>query len=227
MTLRPLKTLSLLASTCLLLAGCKEEPASNRRILAKNVVLDAQASQKTGVSAAQAAQDSNVDPDLRVLASNVQLDNANNALESSNLQAALDDELAVGLATLLPGTTWSITNRAGDPEYNGSTGELTFNKDGTATLVSGKFAVIGMGHPGSSSDGGTISPNCTPTKMTYEVIGDTTIYLNVTVTASGTESSSSAVPVVAARKRDELLLVGSSGCGLTGEDRISVLTRKP
>lgn len=87
-----------------------------RRILAKNVVLNAQASQKTGVSAAQTAQDSNVDPDLRVLASNVQLDNANNALESSNLQAALDDELAVGLATLLPGTTWSITNRAGDPE---------------------------------------------------------------------------------------------------------------
>lgn len=68
-----------------------------------------------------------------------------NSLRSKNLQETIDDELAVDLKGLLPGSTWTIKNVTADQTFANTTGRITFSLDGkTLTLESGYFASAGL-----------------------------------------------------------------------------------
>lgn len=215
----------LFALSSLSLLGCDGGNTSGptpgaKRVLARNVVFNATGAQAGGVSAFQASGD--VDPDLKVLATNVEVSNTGNALASNNLQSALDNELAVDLATALPGSTWTIQNRSADDTYGNVGGEVTFTKDGKMTLT-GRFAAAGL------VSGAETSFCNIPTDMRYEVLGNAVVYVSAHVKGreGSYEEDQVVVPAVAARTRDTIVMVGSGGCGIIGQDRVSILTRKP
>lgn len=200
-------------------SGNSTSPAPGaKRVLARNVVFNATGAQAGQVRAASAGDE--VDPNLKVLASNVEVSNTGNTLASNNLQSALDDELAVNLATALPGSTWTIRNRSEDSTYSAA-GEVNFTADGKATLT-GYFAAGGL------VSGAEDSYCNIPVEIRYEVLGNAVLYVSARVKGreGGYEENQVVIPTVAARTRDTIVLVGSGGCGAVGQDRVSILTRK-
>lgn len=140
-------------------------------------------------------------------------------LESTTLQAALDNELAVNLNTLLPDTTWNVTNITKDETYEDTTGQITFNEDGTITLESGRVAVAGWVASSEDSD-------CTyPENIEYTIYNNNVMFLTWDAVSDGNSSSDSTAITLFANSTDSLGMIGTGGCGQLGSDRISVLER--
>jgi hypothetical protein len=216
--------LPLLTASALGLLGCdggSTPSADGKRVLARNVIFSSSSSAQGGDRSAMASATEDVDPNLKVLAQNVEVSNVGNTLAAKNLQSALDDELAVDLATLLPGTTWTIENRTYDEAY-GRTGEVTFTKDGQMTL-SGYFAAGGM------VSGSVEDSNCEiPQEIHYEMLGNSVLYLTTQIKGRCCDGlvPRDFLPFVAAHTKDKIILVGQGGCGGQAVDRVSILTRK-
>lgn len=90
-------------------------------------------------------QASDLPDNVQVLASQVVVDTKNNALESSNLQAALDTEIAVDLTTNIVGV-WNIENISDGVLFGTgptTTGRVEFKPDGSFVVLSGGFAAPG------------------------------------------------------------------------------------
>lgn len=219
---------TLVAASVVTLLGCdggSSPTPGAKRVLASNVIVRPSSSLQGGHVSAMTvrAAEEGVDPNLKVLAENVEISNMGNALASSNLQSALDNELAVDLTALLPGSTWTIQNRTADATYKGFGGEVSFSADGKMT-VSGHFAAAGLV---SESVADTF---CNfPISATYEVLSNSVLYLSARVKGrtDGSEGDQLVVPIVVSRTKDSITLVGGGGCGALGEDRVSILTRKP
>jgi hypothetical protein len=159
----------------------------------------------------------------------VLIDNSKNGLASTNLQDALDNELAKRVTVSLPGTTWAITNKTADWWYQGSTGQVTF-ADTTLSLVQGgKFAAAGIvtDYTGLMSGTTTIT-----TPISYEFISDSTYYVtwdvsnNISYGDPMITHFSSLFKIVAVAG-DKITIVGWGGAGGAGVPRVSVLTRVP
>src|SRR4030067_3859102 len=103
-----------------------------------------------------------------VLAKNILIEKTGNSLISNDLQNALDNELGIKLSEVLPGTTWTITNKTTDSWYKGTTGQVTFY-DGTLTIDQGRFAAGGLYAPNDNPEpGGCQADPQTP--ISYEII---------------------------------------------------------
>lgn len=156
------------------------------------------------------ADASAIDTSTQVLAKNVLIEKAGNKLISNDLQSALDDELAINLSEYLPGTTWTIKNKAGMDWFRDTTGQLTFSS-GSFSLDQGKFAAADI------PDKLTICTDTPP--FSYEIISDSVIYLtyNINCVNAGPTSISRTL-TVAAKNKNNIILVGFNGY-------ISILTR--
>ena len=105
----------------------------------------------------------------QIHAQDVILSNGGNNLQSSNLQQALDSEMRVDLAKLLPGTTWTITNKDSDELYMNTTGRVSFTST-AMKLEAGRFAVFGQVHTNENTYCNAHSD------IEYELISDSVIF---------------------------------------------------
>lgn len=157
--------------------------------------------------------------DVVIRTRDVSSNNPNTYLESTNLQNALDNELAVNLSDFLPGTTWTVTNITSDTIYANSTGQVTFSSDGIV-LDAGRLAALGITHDDEET-------GCSPllTDISYDLYMNSIIYANWTTGSAELSYDHSAVVSVFVQSKDSIGLIGSGGCGEVGVDRISILTR--
>lgn len=149
---------------------------------------------------------------LKIPASQVLFDNADSTLGASNAQDAFQ-ELSLKLSEVMVGT-WTIVNR-NQEEYHTATGTVTIGADGTFNLSSGSFAAIGMGTDGSlcdHSDSGQV----------YDLIANGVVMF----THMNGAVQNTVIPTLASLKQDEIVFVGSGGCGSVGRQRVSVLSRE-
>ena len=190
------------------------------RVLAKNIVFKSVA----GALAPRAADSSEIDMTTTVLAENVQLETTDNALNSNNLQDALNNEMAIDLSKLLPGTTWTVTNKSANSTYKGTTGQVTFSNDGTFTIDSGRFAAGGI-----ISASENVSSCYIPTgPINYELLSNAIMYLSWTGDLPQYNTDNypiDGIITVVAKSKDSIILVGEGGCGGQGMQRVSVLTK--
>lgn len=210
-----------LLSICLLSCGSgNNESTSNvsnvstRQISAKNVLL---------TSAHASLGDKNtskkeLDTTTTVSADNVLIDTAANSLTSTNLQDALDKEMAINLSQMLPGTTWMIINKTTDPVHKGcATGQVTFSAD-TLMIDQGSFAAAGLRFDTTC---GQLTCDFPDTPISYEVLQNSIMY----VTWRNNNWDWSANITIFARNRNTLSMIGEGGCGGQGMSRISILTK--
>lgn len=189
-----------------------------QRVLAKNILF------RTSVAnaAIKKSDSAYTNSTTQVTADNVVIDTSGNVLTSTNLQDALNNEMAVDLSKLLPGTTWTITNKTSQSFYSGTTGQVTFSTNSTLTVDSGRFAAGGIV---SASEN---FPTCyIPTgPIDYELLSNTIMYLswNGIMVGLGTYQQDGIITVIA-KSKDSIILVGEGGCGGSGVQRISVLTK--
>lgn len=156
--------------------------------------------------------------DVMITTDNPQGNTPASYLESTDLQSALDDELAIDLATLLPGTTWTVENVTSDDTYNGFTGQVSFTAD--AMIVDeGRIAAFGLTHPDTDS----ICDDDNLSDVVYTLYSTNLLYASWTAGEFNDENT--VVVTVFADDTDTLGLVGAGGCGEVGIDRISILTR--
>lgn len=161
---------------------------------------------------------------LAVSASNITLNNdASTAsiasfTESENLQDALDNEIAIDFASLLPGTTWTVTNVSEEDDYTGTTGQITFSEDGASfSLDSGRMA------PGGLVDADEDSSCNAPTgDISYTLYNNQVLYITWSPETGGT--SSTALQLFG-NSTESIGLLGSGGCGNVGGERFATLTR--
>ena len=200
---------------------------SQKQVLARNVILNSSANlQRDQITTTNAAAAAELDTETQVLAENVVVDTSANALSSTNLQSVLDDEMVVNLSTLLPGTTWTVSNRDNfKGTYSGTqaTGSITF-EDSTITVNSGSLAAAGY----VSVAVGELPFTCasSDSKMEYELIGNSVLsvqwsYINHNNVLTQTKH---AVAVLSATK-DSMTLIGFGGCGILDGLRVSILTK--
>jgi hypothetical protein len=175
-------------------------------------------------SSAGTANADSVNTSAKLLASNVVLDKTFTNLSSTNLQTALNDQLAVSLKKTLAGTTWTIANKTTDSTFTGTTGQITFAA-GSFTLDSGRFAASGMA---AATENIFCAKPLDPIK--YELINESVI--DVTWTGQDRNNPAQLIPqeaviTIASKSKDNLVLVGMGGCGAVGTPRISVLKKVP
>ncbi|MCL4557427.1 MAG: fibronectin type III domain-containing protein [Deltaproteobacteria bacterium] len=149
---------------------------------------------------------------IQVMARDVMLNTAGNDLTSTNLQSALDNELAIDLTSVLPGTTWTITNITSDPIYSGISGVVSFTTN--TFSLSGAFAAFGV-----ADNAYCYIPSPT---ISYKLISQKVIYESWT-SSQGYPQDGTAF--VIAQNKDKIILLGTGGCGAVGAWRISVLQR--
>jgi len=170
---------------------------------------------KDGIIRVQANQ---LPSNVKVLAQNVSLVNTQNSLKSNDLQTALDKEISVDVGKTLIGI-WDIQNVTGDTTYQGkfATGRVEFKSDGSYKIISGGFGAAGKvaGDPAAIRG---IGDCYIPTSQNFTLVGDGAIYF--TANAGG-----NAVATVSKSSSNAIILIGSGGCGPSGESRISKLTR--
>lgn len=116
------------------------------------------------------------------------------------------------------GNRWTVTNKTADPTYSGINAQITFSA-GTLTINLGRLAVAGVGATGDNFC--TINP---VGSLTYELLSDAVMYLTWAAQDGGQQD---ATVTVVARSKDQMVLVGTGGCGFQGIPRISVLTKVP
>lgn len=196
-------------------AGAGGVPSSAPNVLKASNVLLRQVSAKTASAGKEGfihVQASQLPDNVQVLASNVTLTTSSNELTSTDLQSALDREIAVDLSKAIVGI-WNVQNLTSDPTYRGdfAMGKVEFKADGSYIIISGGFAAAGKVVAGTNSF-------CTvPTSTGYTLV-DGAVYFTA---SSGGDS----VTTVAKVTSDTITLIGDGGCGLQGQARISRLTR--
>lgn len=151
---------------------------------------------------------------ITIPASNVIFDNSGSTLGSSNAQDALR-ELSLNLAEIMVGD-WTIANK-NQEECHSASGAVTISADGTFNLSSGSFAAIGMGTDGDLCDH-------TDEGQVYEPIANGVIMFTHTNPTNGS-TQNTVIPTLASLKQDEIVFIGSGGCGYVGIQRVSTLTR--
>lgn len=158
--------------------------------------------------------------DVTITSNNPQGAGPTSFLESTDLQTALDNELAIDLNTVLPGTTWTVENVTSDETYDGFTGQVSFTAD-TMAVDEGRVAAFGLTHP----DSGSSCSNDNLSDVSYNLYSTNLLYATWSAGEEGREDTSNAVVTVFADDVNTIGLVGSGGCGELGSDRISILTR--
>ncbi len=187
-------------------------PDNPGTISASKVILNGRTQSATlrdGIIRVQANQ---LPSNVQVLASNVSIVNTRNDLQSTDLQSALDTEIAVDLGKTIIGV-WDIQNVTSDATYQGawSTGRVEFKSDGTYSISSGGFGAAGKVASGTGSF-------CTiPSLQTFTMV-DGAVYF-------GADAGGDSVAIVAKSGADAVTLIGDGGCGAQGIARISKLTR--
>jgi hypothetical protein len=181
-------------------------------ISASNVILGGgvqSAGVRDGIIRVQANQ---LPSNVQVLASNVSLVKASNNLKSTDLQTALDKEIAVDVGKTIVGV-WDIQNVTSDSTYQGAwaTGRVEFKSDGSYSISSGGFGAAGK------VASGTGSFCAIPTSQTFTMV-DGAVYF-------GADAGGDSVAIVAKSSSDAITLIGDGGCGSQGIARISKLTR--
>ncbi|MDM0073238.1 hypothetical protein QTH90_02520 [Variovorax sp. J2P1-59] len=179
---------------------------------ASNVIVRAgaqTASSKAGIVRVQANQ---LPENVQVQASNVSLVTVANDLQSTDLQSALDKEIAVDLQKAIVGV-WNVENFSSDSTYAGefASGRVEFRTNGSYVILSGGFAAAGKVAPGTTSF--CIVPNA----MSFSLV-DGAIYFQA-------DSGGNSVATVAKSTTSAITLIGDGGCGQQGTSRISRLTR--
>lgn len=198
-------------------SGSSNNGSTSRQILAKNVLLTpAHAS-----LADKGVPKKELDTTTTVTADNVVIDTSGNSLSSTNLQDALDKEMAIDLSKLLPGTTWTIVNKVTptDEIYGSfSTGRVSFLAD-TLTIDEGAFGAAGLA-PGNPICAKIDNP------ISYEIINNSIMCVSFTYTRIGNSGGGMEIfPItIFARNKNTLSLLGYGGCG-SGSGRISILTK--
>ena len=149
-------------------------------------------------------------------AENVTFVRGNSKLKSGNLQSALDDELAIDLTQLLPGSTWHITNKTSDRWYK-NTRQVTFDTE-PLTVNSGKFAAAGLFSDYSVGDA------CPPTTpISYEIINNSMLYVEWRYSCGGVGGGyRSATITVFADSQESVTMIGLGGDGAIGIGKISI-----
>lgn len=151
---------------------------------------------------------------VNLQADDIQVSAADSNLSATNLQDALDNQLAIDLATVLNGS-WTVVNTTNDIAFDGHTAEVRF-VNGTLIVDDGRMAAGGL------VDATNLGCSLPSSSISYQVFGSNMIYLEW-------ESSGyfeSTVLTVFAQDENTLSVVGSGGmCGENGIDRISTLTR--
>jgi hypothetical protein len=190
------------------------------KLTAANIILAKNVSGKNGIVKIQA---SDLPSNVQVMASQVTVVNQNNSLRSVDLQTALDEELAVDIATNIVGV-WDVKNYTAYSVFNypeTAVGQVEFRADGTYTVISGGFAVAGkvaVGTPGWATTHvyGSNKMCVSPQAVTYEIV-DGAVFFRAEGRGDGLSS-------VAKNTKDSITLVGSAGCQLSG-NHLSRLTR--
>jgi len=163
-----------------------------------------------------------IDATTQILAENVVLESHTNALKSDNLQDALDNEMAIDLEQLLPGTTWEVSNRTRDELYEGFAGQITFSDiDDTFTIDSGRFAAAGILHP--SEDPVVNEDRSAPAgPVSFEILSNSVMYFRWDTTRNDEDD---AIITIVVHSKASLVMVGQGGSGLLA-DKISVLSKQ-
>jgi hypothetical protein len=190
------------------------------KLTAANIILAKGVPGKSGIVKIQA---SDLPSNVQVMASQVSVVNQNNSLRSVDLQTALDEELAVDIATNIVGV-WDVKNYTAYSIFNypeTAVGQVEFKADGTYTVISGGFAVAGkvaIGTPGwaTTNSYGNSKICVSPQAVTYEIV-DGAVFFRAEGRGDGLTS-------VAKNTKDSITLVGSAGCQLSG-NHLSRLTR--
>lgn len=142
-------------------------------------------------------------------------------VESTDLQTAIDTELAVDITEMVKGKTWTVTNTTTDTTYTGTTGQVTFGDDGTFTLDSGFFAAIGS-LTSSATSSVCNADSRLNSAASFNMYGPNTMYVTWTTTGGTAKDN---VLQAYADNLETLTLVGQGGsCGQVGVNRISTLT---
>ncbi|RJO59631.1 hypothetical protein C4546_00895 [Candidatus Parcubacteria bacterium] len=145
--------------------------------------------------------------------------NAANYIASTNLQKALDEELAVDLTKLLPGTTWNVANyppTEGHSEWD--SGQVTFSSTGlTVTINTGAMLAADLYH--------TTAPNLNlhtcNNANTYQLFNRRIYYSYVGLCVAGSASASSY-----ANGSAQIFVENPYSLGFYGNDgTISILTK--
>lgn len=212
-------------------SSCGEgnQTSENRKYLAKNILLNnnsalANSTQKnnTGIFTLNIvpksyAQSDSVDTETKLLAENVIFENSSSSqIESDNVQNALE-EITLKLSDVMVGT-WNIQNFNQEEEH-AATGKIIIYDDDTFNLTEGSFAAIGMGS--GTASGGMCSHK--QENQTYQVYTDELVAFQW-YGLNSTEPDS-VIPVLVKLRQNEIIFIGSGGCGLVGRQRISKLTR--
>jgi hypothetical protein len=161
------------------------------------------------------AQSDNIDTETTILAENVIFEKSSvSQIESDNVQDALE-EISLKLASVMVGT-WNIQNY-NQEECHESSGKVVIYNDGTFDLTEGSFAAIGEGS-GTGLDGFC---NHLEESQTYTVYDDELIAF----THFNGPAENSAIPSLVKLRENEIIFLGSGGCGSVRRQRISKLTR--
>lgn len=137
------------------------------------------------------------------------------ALDSDNLQDALNEELAINFSQRLPGTTWDISNTTNQVTYADSTGQITFVDEDTATIDTGSFAAAGL-----NADDEFLCAAMSGT-VHYEVVENKVLYLSWSDVNS--QDWEAFLPILASNV-SSLSVIGSGGCPSGMHDSLSSLT---
>ncbi|MDH3976632.1 MAG: hypothetical protein OEV42_20405 [Deltaproteobacteria bacterium] len=184
--------------------------SGTKKYLAENIIFNA-----TQVSKAYAGI-VEIDTQTKISADNVLFKvSDNSSITAQNVQAALE-EISLKLVKIMPGT-WDIQNY-NQENLHSATGKISINSDGTFDLTEGSFAAIGMGSDPSFCDH-------TIDNQTYEFItGEFAVFTHFNPYATPPVENK-VIPQLIKLGHNEMVFLGSGGCGYAGRQRISVLTR--
>lgn len=188
--------------------GSGSQSLSNTKYLASNIILDS-------ISPNRNAYAEEIDTTTRVAAENVIFETKSaSQIESDNVQDALE-EISLNLSTVMVGT-WSIQNYNQETLHD-PTGQIVIYDDGTFDLISGSFAAVGMGS-GTAESGFC---DHTEENQTYIIYAEEL----AAFTHFNDSAENSTIPRLVKLRENEIIFVGSGGCGEVGRERISILTR--
>lgn len=213
--------------------GDSDQTSESTKYLAKNILLNndstiANSTQKNSkglfaldIIPKSYAQSDNIDTETKLLAENVIFENTQSSqIESDNVQDALE-EITLILSDVLVGT-WDIQNY-NQEDCHAPTGKIIINNDGTFDLTEGSFAAIGMG---SGEAPGEYACDHSQENQTYEIYTDEVVAFSFFgLNAGPDDEPDSVIPRLIKLRKNEIIFVGTGGCGLVGRDRISILTK--
>jgi len=201
------------ASVSSVILSCSSDNSANLnrtvKLLASNVIYS------TANANNSITKSADIDTTTKVLAENVLYDGDNSTLAVDNVQDALD-QLSLNFAKTIIGN-WNIENKLQEEEMHSSTGTITISPDGVFNLTSGSFAAIGMG----SGFGPQEFCKHEEDGQLYEFITDKIVvfkHVNGGVL-------NQVIPQLIELEQDRITFIGSGGCGMSGWQRVSILTR--